>query len=487
MVFEEKDNAPEKRVELLKEFLANPRKDWEDIMPKGTEGRFLRFESCNISGVSIGKVIPMRHAPEYVKNGMKICGLIGWMMTNWGIPNHPYWTDRGFVDVKLIPDMTTIQVVGYQTRMARVICNMVQLDVEKSPCPRTVCMNVIAQLREEFGLELWAASEFEFQMLRKKTKEELEEDKEVDKDQQTDWAPCWNNMDIFSTRETMKRMDFVQSFESSFLAMGVDLNAIHTEYAPGQLEISIKPRWGIEGADSAFTFKTGIKEMADKGGRCATFMARPFGEISTACSNGGHFNHSLWKTNADGTKTNVFWNNGQLSDTAKWWIGGIMKHHDAICALTNPTPNCFERLVDHSWAPTRQTWAIDNRTALIRAQLDSEKRCYLEYRGASAAQNPYNVYAAVLLAGMDGLRNKLDPGPETKGNGYNDTKKKHLPETLVKCLEHLKKDDLIVNGFGKTYIDLFCATKEGEMSAMGTGALKMGKLRATQDMFLSNV
>jgi len=483
--YEEKDDTPDKRVALLKEFLADPRKG-SGIMPKGTENCFLRFETCNIAGVSTGKVIPMRHAVEYCRTGMKMCGLIGWMMTNWGIPNHPYWTNRGFVDVKLIPDMSTIQVVGYQKRMARVICNMVQKDVERSPCPRTVCTAVIEQLRKEFGLELMAASEFEFQMLRHKTKEEKEADKEVPKDQQTDWAPCWQQVDIFSTRETMKRMDFVQSFEKSFLAMGVDLNAIHTEYAPGQVEISIKPGWGINGADNAFTYKTGIKEMADSNDLCATFMTKPFGEISTACSNGGHFNHSLWKTNADGTKTNVFWDNGKLSDIARWWIGGIMKHHDAICGLTNPTPNCFERLVDYSWAPTRQTWAIDNRTTLIRGQVDSESRCYLEYRGASAAQNPYNVYAAVLLAGMDGLRNKIDPGQETKGNGYMDTEKKHLPENLIDCLEHLKKDELIVEGFGKDYIDLFCATKEGEMAAIGTNALKMGKLRASQDMYLSN-
>lgn len=483
--YEEKDDTPDKRAALLQEFLADPRKG-SGIMPKGTENCFLRFETCNIAGVSTGKVIPMRHAAEYCRTGMKMCGLIGWMMTNWGIPNHPYWTNRGFVDVKLIPDMSTIQVVGYQKRMARVICNMVQKDVERSPCPRTVCTTVIEQLRKEFGLELMAASEFEFQMLRHKTKEEKEADKDVPKDQQTDYTPCWQQVDIFSTRETMKRMDFVQSFEKSFLAMGVDLNAIHTEYAPGQVEISIKPGWGISGADNAFTYKTGIKEMADSNDLCATFMTKPFGEISTACSNGGHFNHSLWKTNGDGTKTNVFWDNGKLSDTARWWIGGIMKHHDAICGLTNPTPNCFERLVDYSWAPTRQTWAIDNRTTLIRGQVDSESRCYLEYRGASAAQNPYNVYAAVLLAGMDGLRNKIDPGPETKGNGYMDTEKKHLPESLIECLEHLKKDELIVEGFGKDYIDLFCATKEGEMAAIGTNALKMGKLRASQDMFLSN-
>jgi len=450
---------------------------------------FLRLETPSATtGASLGKVIPMRNAEGYVRNGKQLCGITLWLFTNWGIPDIPYWEKNGFGDVTLIPDMDTMQVVEYQPEMCRVICDQTFLDGQKAPCPRTVCKEAMRRLQQEFGLQLYAASEFEFQLLRKKNKEELADEakQEIPKDEATDWVPCWDEVDVYSTRQSMMRMDFVRAFEKGFLEMGVDLNAIHTEYAPGQLEITIKPKFGIASADSAFTYKTGIKEIADKQKMRATFMTKPFGDRSEACSNGGHFNHSLWKIGEDGSKTNVFYNNGALSDIAKWWIGGIFKHHDALCAISNPTANCYERLKDYSWAPTRENWAMDNRTVLIRGQARSEKDCYLEYRAPSSAQNPYNLYAAIVYAGMDGLRNKIDPGPPTVGNGYTETEKKHIPESLDASLKCLEKSELLIDAFGKDYIEMYCAVKRKEIADIADIEKKMGKLRAIQKMFLDN-
>jgi len=448
---------------------------------------YIRFETPNIAGGSIGRVIPVRNAADFVKQGMPLFGLPIWMMTNWGIANHPYWSEKGFCNVTLIPDMDTLKIVGHQCDMIRVICDQTLNEVERLPCPRTVCKAALAQLKQEFDLEIISALEFEFQLLKKKSLVEIEED-ETPRDLKTDYVPCWNNLDIFSTRQTMKHMDFIESFESSFLGLGIDINTMHTEYAPGQLEISIKPRSGIKGADCAFTFKTGVKEVAESRGILATFMTKPFGDASTACANGGHFNHSLWHTDTkSGRKRNVFWNgNGGLTNTARWWIGGILKHHDALCALSNPTKNCYDRIKDFSWAPTRETWGMDNRTLLIRAKADSEEGCYLEYRGASSAQNAYHVLTAIVLAGMDGLRNKLDPGAMTTGNGYVDSKNKRLPDSLSEALEALKKSELFNEGFGKQYIELFCTTKEAEIVAVSVKQLEIGKLRADQDMYLRN-
>jgi len=482
-----------KRVLRLKEFLKCPLK----INVKGNlssstkelyRDGFLRLETpCAISSASVGKVVPMRNAESFIRNGKQICGLTFWFLTNWDIPDLPYWEKSGFGDVTLVPDMDTMKVVGYQPEMCRVICDQV-LTGERAPCPRTVCKDAMAQLKKEFGLELLAASEFEFQLLRKKTKEELaaESKQDIPKDEGTDWVPCWDEYDVFSTRETMKQMEFVRDFEKAFLELGVDLNAIHTEYAPGQLEVSIKPALGIASADNAFTYKTGIKEIADKRKILATFMSKPFGAISTACANGGHFNHSLWKTSKDGTKMNVFYQNGELSDIAKWWIGGIFKHHDALCAMANPTENCYERLKDFSWAPTRESWGVDNRTVLVRAQARSEFACWLEYRAPSAAQNPYNLYAAIVHAGMDGLRNKINPGPPTYANGYKDTERKRIPETLESSLKCLEKSKLFIDAFGKDFIDMYCTVKRMEIAHIEDNEKKIGKIRARQEMYLSN-
>jgi len=484
----------EERVIRLKEFLKNPRKKSSMFGLKSSRTAnvfdgFLRLETPSATnGASMGKVIPMRNAEGYVRNGKQLCGVTLWLLTNWGIPDLAYWEKLGFGDVTLIPDMDTMRIVGYQPEMCRVICDQTFLETQKAPCPRTVCKEAMARLEQEFGLLLYAASEFEFQLLRKKTEEELaaEAKREIPKDEGTDWVPCWNEVDIFSTRETMKRLEFVRAFEKAFLEMDVDLNAVHTEYAPGQLEITIKPRFGTASADSAFTYKTGIKEIADQRKINASFMTKPFGDLSTACSNGGHFNHSLWKIEKDGSKTNAFYNNGVLSDVAKWWIGGIFKHHDALCAMSNPTANCYERLKDYSWAPTRENWAMDNRTVLIRGQARNEKECYLEYRASSAAQNPYNLYAAIVYAGMDGLRNKIDPGAPTVGNGYKETEKKHIPQSLEESLKCLEKSELFIEAFGKDYIDMYCTVKRKEIENIADSTKKIGKLRAIQKMYLNN-
>jgi len=481
-----------KRALRLKEFLKCPLTKkgivTQSIKELYRDG-FLRLETPSAtSGASLGKVVPMRNAESFIRNGKQFCGITVWLLTNWGIPDLPYWEKIGFGDIELIPDMDTISVVGYQPEMCRVICDQVLFGGKKAPCPRTVCKETMEQLKDEFGLEILAASEFEFQLLRKKTKEELaaEAKQDIPKDEGTDWVPCWNEYEIFSTRESMKRMEFVRDFEKAFFELGVDLNAIHTEYAPGQLEISIKPALGITGADNAFTYKTGIKEIADKRKMLASFMTKPFGSISAACANGGHFNHSLWKTGKDGTKMNVFYQNGELSDIAKWWIGGIFKHHDALCAFANPTENCYERLKDYSWAPTRESWGVDNRTVLVRAQARSEHACYLEYRCPSAAQNPYNLYAAIVQAGMDGLRNKINPGPPTYANGYKQTENKRIPVNLEMSLKHLEKSKLFIESFGKDFIEMYCNVKRKEIANIEDSEKKIGKIRARQQMYLSN-
>jgi len=481
-----------KRALRLKEFLKCPLTKkgivTQSIKELYRDG-FLRLETPSAtSGASLGKVVPMRNAESFIRNGKQFCGITVWLLTNWGIPDLPYWEKIGFGDIELIPDMDTISVVGYQPEMCRVICDQVLFGGKKAPCPRTVCKETMEQLKDEFGLEILAASEFEFQLLRKKTKEELaaEAKQDIPKDEGTDWVPCWDEYEIFSTRESMKRMEFVRDFEKAFFELGVDLNAIHTEYAPGQLEISIKPALGIAGADNAFTYKTGIKEIADKRKMLASFMTKPFGSISAACANGGHFNHSLWKTGKDGTKMNVFYQNGELSDIAKWWIGGIFKHHDALCAFANPTENCYERLKDYSWAPTRESWGVDNRTVLVRAQARSEHACYLEYRCPSAAQNPYNLYAAIVQAGMDGLRNKINPGPPTYANGYKQTENKRIPVNLEMSLKHLEKSKLFIESFGKDFIEMYCNVKRKEIANIEDSEKKIGKIRARQQMYLSN-
>jgi len=131
---------------------------------------------------------------------------------------------------------------------------------------------------------------------------------------------------------------------------------------------------GIQAADNAFTYKTAIKEIAQKHGKIVSFMSKPWVDRSGSCC---HYNHSLWSL--DGLR-NVFYNeekNG-LSDIALYWLGGLLTHARAISALCAPTLNCYRRYSDFSFAPTLISWGYQNRTTAVRVKVNGEGGTYFE-------------------------------------------------------------------------------------------------------------
>jgi len=184
--------------------------------------------------------------------------------------------------------------------------------------------------------------------------------------------------------------------------IGVDVVTSNVEYGPGQYEIVFHHDWGIHAGDNAFTFKTGVKEIAMRNNLMASFMSKPW-EDKSGC--GCHYNHSLWSL--DGKK-NHFYDEKQdgLSETALHWLGGILAHAPAIAALHAPTVNCFRRYTDFSFAPTLATWGIQNRTCAVRAKVAGDEGTYFENRMGCGGGNPYLIMAATIAAGIDGLEKK---------------------------------------------------------------------------------
>jgi glutamine synthetase len=244
----------------------------------------------------------------------------------------------------------------------------------------------------------------------------------------------------------------------------VDIITSNAEYGPGQMEINFAPAEGIPAADNAFTFKNGVKEIAQRSGRIASFMTKPYADQS---ANGCHYHHSLIEAKSG---RNAFdgGREGALPDAARWWLGGQIAHASALTALVAPTVNCGKRFKLFSFAPTNATWGIENRTTGFRMKNLGTRGAHIENRMPGGGSNPYLVLAGVVAAGLDGLRNKTEPPAESKGIAYGLTGVTDLPTRLENSLEALQADTALRGALGEEFIQLFTAVKRHELERART-------------------
>nr|WP_206352177.1 type I glutamate--ammonia ligase [Tautonia rosea] len=232
--------------------------------------------------------------------------------------------------------------------------------------------------------------------------------------------------------------------------LGIPIDLHHHEVGTaGQCEIGMRFDTLREMADKVLYYKYVIKNVARKHGKTATFMPKPmFGDNGS----GMHTHQSLWK---DGT--NLFFDETKyagLSDTARYYIGGLLKHADSLLALTNPTTNSYRRLVPGYEAPVNLVYSQRNRSAAIRIPLYSKsaKGKRIEFRCPDPSCNPYLAFPALLMAGLDGIQNKIDPGEPMDRDLYDlepeeAVKIKSTPHSLADALNSLEKDhDFLLKG-----------------------------------------
>jgi glutamine synthetase len=251
---------------------------------------------------------------------------------------------------------------------------------------------------------------------------------------------------------------------------GVLSNAHHHEVATaGQCEIDIYRDELVTMADSAMTYKFVVKNVAAKMGMIASTMPKPiFGDNAV----GMHVHSSLWKSgkNAFFDPSDAY---AELSQTARYYIGGIMEHSRALCAIVDPTTNSYHRLVPGYEAPVYIAWSKMNRSANVRIpayEKGSEGAKRVEFRTPDPSANPYLTFAAITAAGLDGMKRKLDPGDPVDQDIYKLTPEKRrdmkvgeLPGSLKEAVESLESDPEFLSGiFPKDLVEVM---KELEMEA----------------------
>lgn len=256
------------------------------------------------------------------------------------------------------------------------------------------------------------------------------------------------------------RRDMVETLQT----LGFEIEAAHHEVAPGQHEIDFKYTNALKTADNIVTFRIAVRTVAQRHGLHATFMPKPVFGIN---GSGMHMHCSLFK---DGS--NIFYDPSKsdgLSDTCRYFIGGVIKHARAICAITNPTVNSYKRLVPGYEAPVYIAWSYRNRSPLIRIPARRGIGTRIEVRNPDPTCNPYLGLAVILKAGLDGIRNQIEPPAAVEQNIYEmdlASRKEHgilaLPENLYEAIDELSKDELVKEALGKHIYSRFVSAKMKE-------------------------
>jgi glutamine synthetase len=254
-------------------------------------------------------------------------------------------------------------------------------------------------------------------------------------------------------------------------SLGVRIERQHHEVATaGQAEIDYRFDTLIKSADAMMVYKYVIKNVAKKHGKTVTFMPKPlFGDNGS----GMHTHQSLWKKGKPLFAGKEY---AGLSQMALYYIGGILKHARALCAICNPTTNSYKRLVPGYEAPVNLAYSSRNRSAAIRIPTYSEnpKAKRIEYRPPDPAANPYLAFAAMLMAGLDGIQNKVDPGEPLDKNIYElppeELKKvPNVPGSLGEALDCLEKDhEFLLKGdvFTTDFLEMWVSNKRKEHDAL---------------------
>lgn len=357
-------------------------------------------------------------------------------------------------DMLLYPDKSTFAVFPWrpqQGKVARMICDVYTADRKAFPGdPRYVLKKAVEEARA-MGYEFNVGPELEFFLFNT--------DENAQPTVETNELAGYFDMGPNDFGENARR-DIILNMEE----MGMEVEASHHECAPGQHEIDLKYGEALKVADAIMTFKLTVKTVARRHGLYATFMPKPKQGVN---GSGMHINMSLFKNGV-----NIFQDpedeNG-LSREAYYFIGGILKHMKAMCAVTNPLVNSYKRLVPGYEAPVYLTWGSKNRTQLIRIPADDGEGTRIELRCPDPSANPYLALAVCLRAGLDGIRNQIEPMPKFSGNAAVLTEEElkensfeRLPETLKEAIHEMEKDDFMKEVLGEHIFQKYINAKKEE-------------------------
>ncbi len=423
----------------------------EDVLRLAKERnvRFIRLQFTDILGIIKNVAIPVSQLERALDNQIMFDGS----------------SIEGFTrieesDMNLRPDLNTFALFPWRPKdeaVARLMCDVYTPDGKPfAGDPRVILKKVLAEA-SELGYDVQVGPEAEFFLFR------LDEDGKPtnitnDEASYFDLGPVDKGEDA--------RRDMVLALEE----MGFEVEASHHEVAPGQHEIDFKYDSALTTADRVATFKFVTKSIARQHGLHCTFMPKP---VFGLAGSGMHTNLSLFQ----GGKNAFFQSDGrfQLSDTALYFIGGLLKHAPAFTAIANPLVNSYKRLVPGYEAPVYVSWSAQNRSALVRVPSSRGNGTRVELRSPDPSCNVYLALAAIIAAGLDGIKNRIAPPESMNKNIFHMTPDErtaagigNLPASLWEAVVALKADDVICAALGEHVVSRFVEAKTIEWDIFRT-------------------
>lgn len=412
--------------------------------------KFIKLQFVDINGQVKNMTVPSEQIDKALNNEIMLDGS----------------SIKGFRNIETSdmffhPDITSFQILPWLEKdgvnSARLICDIYNADgTPFEGCPRCNLKRVM-EAAEKMGFSMNIGAEAEFFLFAK--------DKDGNITTSTQDHAGYYDVGPEDLGEDV-RSDIVLTLQE----MGFDIEASHHEVADGQHEIDFKYADILTAADNVTTFKVAVRAVATRHNLHATFMPKPIFGIN---GSGMHCNISLFK---DGK--NAFYDEKaeyQLSEVAKYSVGGILKHVKSFTAIANPLVNSYKRLVPGYEAPVYLAWSLANRSALLRVPAKRGISTRVELRSPDPSCNPYLAFAAILEACMDGIRNKIDPPAPVESNIYKLTPKERkkqridsLPGSLADALELMDKSLVTHAALGEHIFNEFMSAKKKEWDSFRT-------------------
>jgi glutamine synthetase len=419
--------------------------------------KYFLISYVDLFGIMRAKLVPAVAIGGMAKNGAGFAGFASWLdMT----PADP--------DLLAVPDPDSLMQLPWRKEVGWLAADPYMDGKLVEQAPRNVLKRAIARAADK-GFDLKTGVECEFFLIG------------ADGQGISDAADC-QAKPCYDQQALMRRYDVITEICDAMLELGWCPYQNDHEDANGQFEMNWQYDSALKTADRHAFFKYMVRSIAEKHGLRATFMPKPF---PTLTGNGCHAHVSLWSTK---TGENLFEGDGQLglSPTAYQFIAGVLHSAEALAAITNPTVNSYKRinaprtLSGATWSPSSITYTGNNRTHMIRIPEPGR----FEFRLADGAANPYMLQAALLVAGLDGIEKKRDPGTRLDIDMYatphlaKDAKR--LPLNLLDALRALERSDVLRAGFGEAFVSAYLKLRHADWNDYA-GHLTEWERRTTLD------
>ena len=402
--------------------------------------KYFLISFVDLFGVLRAKLVPARAIKDMQRDGAGFAGFAAWLdMT----PAHP--------DMFAIPDTDSLTILPWKPEVAWLASDLVMDGKEVEASPRIVLRRQIERARKK-GYRLKTGVECEYFIINP-------DGTAISDVRDTQEKPCYDQSAL------MRSYDVISDICDAMNTLGWEPYQNDHEDANGQFEMNFEYDDCLRTADKHSFFKFMVKSIAEKHGLRATFMPKPFLELT---GNGCHFHTSIW--DRTGRKNLFLDHKGEFGNSklAYKFLGGIMHNAEALCALFNPTVNSYKRinapvtLSGATWAPNSVTYGGNNRTHMVRIPGPGR----FELRLLDGAVNPYLGAAGVLAAGLDGIANKRDPGKRLDIDMYAEGHKargaKKLPLNLLDALRLTAKSKILRAAMGDEVIDSYVKLKMEE-------------------------